>query len=334
MGACRVFVSTCALDANMARQVHTLLRTRWWAGLLASATVAVLALAGCTGPPGGSSASGGGASCPATPVKVVVTTNVWASVVDQLSGPCAEVVTIVSSPTGDPHDFEPTAATAATFDAADVAVMNGLGYDSWAQRIVDSLGSSAPQVINLGEVVGLRVGDNPHIWYSPTYVEQSAAAVTKVLESQAPAATANFERQATAFTSALQPYLAAVAGIKQRFAGTAIGATESLFDYMAQACGLNITTPVGFRNAESSGAEPTPQDVQTVRRQLSDGTDLALIYNLQTDGSLPQQLRVIAAANGVPVVEITETLVPAGATFQEWQLAQLNELSNALSRTR
>lgn len=309
------------------------MRARSLAASVAGAIVA-LALLGCAGTADAPSPLGSAGSCPTAPVKVVVTTNVWASVVDQLSGPCAEVVTVVSNPTGDPHDFEPTAATAASFDAADVAVMNGLGYDSWAQRIIESLGSSAPQVVNLGDVVGLRVGDNPHIWYSPMYVVQSAAAVTKVLKSKAPAAAGSFERQSVDFNRALAPYLAAVASIKQRFAGTAIGATESLFDYMAQACELNITTPVGFRNAESSGAEPTPQDVQTFRRQLSDGKDRALVYNLQTDGSLPQQLRAIAIAHDVPVVEITETLVPAGAAFQDWQHAQLNALSGALSRTR
>ena len=318
----------------MARPAHTLprLRGRWTA--FAAGALAVLALAGCGGSGRASNPSAPVGSCPATPLKVVVTTNVWASVVDQLSGACAEVVTVVSSAAGDPHDFEPTAATAATFAAADVAVMNGLGYDSWALRIVASLGSAAPTVVNLGEAVGLRVGDNPHIWYSPTYVQQAAAALTSTLRGLSPAAAGSFDVQARQFAQALLPYLGKVAELKRRYLGADIGATESLFDYLARACGLNITTPPGFLAAQSSGAEPTPRDVQVFRRQLSDGTDQALIYNVQTDGALPQQLRAIAASHDVPVVNITETLVPAGTSFQDWQLAQLDELSNALSRSR
>lgn len=294
-----------------------------------------LTLAGCaTGSSPSPDGSGGSGPCPVSPVRVVVTTNVWASVVDQLSGACAEVGTIVSSPTGDPHEFEPTAATAAKFAAANVVVMNGLGYDAWAQRIIGSLGSSAPKVVNLEEVVGLRVGDNPHIWYSPTYVQQAAAAVSTVLTQQAPAAAAYFARQARQFAEALGPYLDKIAQVKEKYAGTVVGTTESLVVYLTQACGLVISTPAGLLNAEANGAEPTPRDVQILRRQLSDGTDRVLIYNTQTDGALPQQFRSLAVAHGVPVVDVSETLQPAGATFQQWQLAQLDQLSDSLDSPR
>lgn len=305
--------------------------TRW---LVVAGVIAVLLMAGCARSSGDPNSSAPTASCPAVPLKVVVTTNVWASVVDQLSGACAEVVTIVSSPADDPHDFEPTAAMTAKFAAADIAVMNGLGYDPWSQRIVDSLGSSAPTVINLGEVVGLHPGDNPHIWYSPTYVQQAATSISAVLAQRSTAATAVFEAQSRTFAAGLRPYLGKIAQIKQQFGGTVVGATESLVDYLAQACGLSVSTPRGFLNAQASGAEPTPRDVQIFRRQLSDGTDRALLYNTQTDGSLPQQFRAIALAHSVPVVDFTETLVPAGATFQQWQLAQLNQLGDALTQSR
>ena len=66
--------------------------------------------------------------------------------------------------------------------------MNGLGYDSWATKITDSLGSSAPPVLNLGTAVGLKPGANPHIWYSPDYVESSAKAITEQLSSALPEA--------------------------------------------------------------------------------------------------------------------------------------------------
>jgi zinc/manganese transport system substrate-binding protein len=278
--------------------------------------------------------TGSTTGCSVAPTQVVVTTNVWASIVDQLSGACAEVSTVITSGAADPHDFEPSASTSADFASSQLVVMNGLGYDSWATKIVNSLGSTAPPVLNLGESVGLSTGDNPHIWYSPTYVQESARAITSALKKALPAASAEFDTQARTFDTALEPYLAEVTDIKQQYAGTKVGATESVFTYMAEATGLDLTTPQGFLNAIASDSDASAQDVATFRSQLSDGTDKALIFNVQTDGGLPQQVKKVAEDNGVPIVRITETLVPDDATFQAWQIAQLKELGAALASSR
>jgi zinc/manganese transport system substrate-binding protein len=270
--------------------------------------------------------------CSVAPTQVVVTTNVWASIVDQLGGPCAEVSTVITSGAADPHDFEPTAATSADFSASKLAVINGLGYDSWATKIVNSLGDSAPPVLNIGESIGLKAGDNPHIWYSPTYVQEAATSITASLKKALPAASAQFDSQASSFTSALEPYLAEVASIKTQYQGTNVGATETVFTYMADATGLNLTTPSGFLKAIANDSDASTQDVAKFRQQLSDGTDKVLIFNAQTDGGLPQQMKQVAEANNVPIVRVTETLVPDNATFQDWQVAQLKELGAALAK--
>ena len=290
--------------------------------------VANFAIAACGS--NGAEPAATAASCPVTPLKVAVTTNVWGSVVDQLAGACAEVTTLITSPTADPHDFEPTAADSATIAGSAILVINGLGYDAWATKIVSSLGSTQPTVIDLGQVVGLSVGANPHIWYSPDYVAQSAAAITSIFKQKLPSAANQFDSSAGAFKSALGPYRDQVAAIKSKFSGTNIGATESVFDYMAQATGLVVTTPDAFRLAEAKGTDPTAQSVATFSDQLTNGTDKVLIFNTQTQGGLPTQMRQTATNSHVPIVEVTETLTPANATFQEWQLRQLQALWTAL----
>lgn len=271
-------------------------------------------------------------ACPTTPVNVVVTTNVWGSVVDQLVGTCANVSTVITNSAADPHDFEPTAQTAASFADAQLVVVNGLGYDEWANKIVKSLGNSAPPVLNLGQELGLSTGVNPHIWYSPDYVTRSATNITDQMKTTSPAAAAYFDGQAVTFASALQPYLAKVSSIKEQFKGTKIGATETVFDYMAQATGLVITTPPGFIKAIATESEPSAKDVGIFREQLANGTDQVLIYNSQTEGGLTTQMRSVAEANNVPVVDVTESLNPSTATFQAWQLAQLDSLNAALAK--
>lgn len=293
----------------------------------AAATVTVLAAAAC-GPSGPATSTSAG-TCPAAPVTVVVTTNVWGNIAEQLAGDCAAVNTIISNPSGDPHDFQPSAATSAAFAQADLAVVNGLGYDAWATQIIASLGSQAPPVINLGDVVGLSTGANPHIWYSPAFVVRSAAAVTAALKQARSQASASFDAAAAQFATAMKPYLDQVAAVKGRFAGAPVGATESIFAYMAQATGLDLTTPADYLTAE----EPSAQAIAAFRQQISSKSIRALIYNTQTEGGLPTGMRTLADQAGIPVVDITETLTPAGSSFQDWQIRQLQSLATALGQT-
>jgi zinc/manganese transport system substrate-binding protein len=39
-----------------------------------------------------------------------------------------------------------------------------------------------------------------------------------------------------------------------------------------------------------------------------------------------------AQTQGIPVVTVTETLIPATARFQDWQADQLERIQNALSK--
>ncbi|MGZ4144023.1 MAG: metal ABC transporter solute-binding protein, Zn/Mn family, partial [Actinomycetota bacterium] len=55
------------------------------------------------------------------------------------------------------------------------------------------------------------------------------------------------------------------------------------------------------------------------------------VYNTQNATPDIQRQIEACAARKIPVVPITETLVPAGASFQAWQVAQLKALGSALA---
>ncbi len=307
-------------------------KSRWSTlGLVAVGSALALATSAC-GSAGSSTqaTSQPAAACPTAPADVAVTTNVWGSIVDQLAGSCANVTTVVTNSAADPHDFEPTAATSSAYASAGLVVMNGLGYDSWSDRILKSLGAGAAPVLNLGTVVGLKPGANPHIWYSPTYVTESATAITAQLKKLVPAASGYFDTQAAQFAESMKPYFEQIAAIKAAHSGTKIGVTESVFDYLAQATGLVVATPPGFLTAVSNDSEPSAVDVAAFRAQLADGTDKVLVNNTASSSPVADQLLAAARRSAVPVVDVTETLSPPGETFQAWQIAQLKNLAQAL----
>ena len=276
-----------------------------------------------------SPSSAAGRGCPATPVNVVVSVDQWGDIVRELGGDCAEVTTVLASSSVDPHDFEPSPADAATFAKAQLVVVNGADYDPWASKFAATSAQNAP-VVDAGEVTTTEEGTNPHLWYSPSAVNAVSDAVTAELSKLAPDAKNYFAEQRSAFTTSMEPYDKLLADIKAGASGKTYAATESVFDYTAEDVGLVNRTPQGYQTASANESDPSPADLEAFRRALADRQINVLIYNTQTEGSVPEQIRSAAEAAGVPVVDVTETVPPGTTSFEAWQVAQLNALAKAL----
>jgi zinc/manganese transport system substrate-binding protein len=311
------------------------------------AALAALALAACSSTADSSEATstGDADACPGDVLDIVVSVDQWGDVVRPLAGDCATVTTVINSTAVDPHDYQPTTGDIAAFDQADLVVVNGADYDHWAS---DALANVDPQpvLVDVAEAVGIEEEHSgeeeehseeeghgsvdPHLWYSPDHVQEAAAAITSALQELDPDAADYFTEQATAWTAQLQPYLDEVAALEASAGGKTYAATETVFDYMAQAVGLTDVTPEGYRSASSNESDPAPGDVAAFESALADGSIDVLVYNTQTEGSVPEQLRSAAESAGVPVVDVTESVPENDPSFVEWQLAQLQQLSAAL----
>ena len=267
--------------------------------------------------------------CPVAPLPVVVSVDQWGDVVEQLGGACTEVTTIIQGSSADPHDYEPTAADTATFADAKLVVVNGADYDHWAEDAATAL-SPQPAIVNGGDVVGVEEGDNPHIWYGPDYVTRISQAITTELSTLEPAAADYFASRAADWDTALEPYFAEIESLQASSAGTPFGSTESVFDYMAAAIGFENLTPQGWQNAAANESDPAPGDVAAFQQALRDGAMAVLVFNTQTEGAIPEQVKDVATDAGVPVVDVTETVPPGVDSFVEWQVAQLQALRTAL----
>jgi zinc/manganese transport system substrate-binding protein len=273
------------------------------------------------------------AACPTEPIDVVVSVDQWGDIVSELGGSCAQVKTLLASSSIDPHDYEPSPADAATFQGAQLVVINGAHYDEWAGKLAAGSAPNAP-VISAADVGG-ETGSggaevNPHVWYNPATVSAVADAVTAELGKLAPQAADYFARQRSAFADSMKPYTDEISAIKAGAAGKTYATTESVFDYMAAAVGLQNKTPAGYQAASSNETDPSPADLDAYLKLLDDkGVDV-LIYNTQTEGSVPEQIRGAAENAGIPVVNVTETVAPGAKSFEAWQVDQLTSLAKAL----
>ena len=290
--------------------------------LASMAVVAALLTAGC--------GSSGTASSSHT-LQVVAGQNFWGSIAAQLGGTHVSVISIVTNPNADPHDYESSTKDARAFAMADYVILNGAGYDDWASKLLSANPNPSRKVFTVADLLKKKAGDNPHFWYNPDWVEQVADKITTDYQAIDSPDASYFSDQRAAFRTALQPYHGRIAKIRAAFSGIPVGSTESIFEYPATALGLNLISPPEFMKAVAEGNDPPAQTVAEFHDLIAGKKIKVLVYNVQTATNITEDLKRQATNNGIPVVGISETLQPVDATFQEWQDAQLLTLQNALN---
>jgi zinc/manganese transport system substrate-binding protein len=266
------------------------------------------------------------------PLQVVAAENMWGSIAAQLGGNRVQVRSVIVDPATDPHGYEPTPSDARTLAGAKIAIVNGIGYDTWASQLLAADGGGVT-TISVGDVLGLGVGDNPHQWYSPQSVTKVVAAITAAYVHTDPADARYFEAQKRWFeTKALAHYNALRTQIRRRFAGVPVGYSESIFEPLGASLGLRLLTPSGFAKAVAEGTDVSVRDKETVERQLRRHQVKVWVFNSQNVTPEVEQATALARAKHIPVATVTETLSPATLNFEQWQSAELEALIAALHR--
>ncbi len=275
--------------------------------------------------------SAGSPSAAGSPLRIVAAENFWGSIAAQVGGKDVTVTSIITNPASDPHDYEPTPGDAREIATADLVIVNGVGYDSWADKLLAT--SPGSTVINVGDLVGAKDGDNPHRWYNPANVRTFIAALTSDLTKLRPAKAADFARGRATFENVgLKTYDHLIAAIKTNYAGTPVGASESILAMLTPALGLDLITPPSFLKAISEGSDVSAADKTTIDRQIATKQIKIYIYNSQNTTPDVQAQLTACRAMGIPTATVTETLSPASDTYQQWQSTQLRGIQAALAQ--
>ena len=292
--------------------------------------------------PSFSSGISGGAQVPnGNVIRIVAAENFWGSLVSQLGGNRTSVLSIVTDPNADPHEYEANVSDAQAIANAQFVIVNGVGYDDWALQLIAASASSNQVVLNVGNLNGVSVtggivSGNPHLWYNPVYVNHTVAAMYAVLVSIQPSSRGYFEANYAALNASLGQLYARAGSIRSAFAGTPVASTESIFVYLANYTGLDLVSPPSFMEAIAEGNDPPTQSVVTFQCQLQTGKVAVLVYNEQTVTPITINMKTVAADSNTTIIGITETIQPPAVdgmntTFQEWMGSEYLQLYNALN---
>ncbi len=291
-------------------------------------------------------------------LSIVASTNVWGDVAAQVGGDLVDVTSIVSDPAVDPHSYEGSAREQLALSKADLAVVNGGGYDDFATIMLSGLDSPPPVVTAVDSSAAVDHTDhtdhadeaaddhdhgdddsdhaghnhgsvNEHVWYNlPTaaaVADQVAAALSRIDPDHAD----TYADNAAAFTTEIATLVDRTEALAQTVGGQAVAVTEPVPGYLLDALGLVDKTPPQFSEAVENETDVPATVMRDTLVLFTDHQVALLVYNDQTTGPQTEQVRAAAADAQIPVVAVTETR-PAGKTYLPWMSDNLDAVADAL----
>jgi zinc/manganese transport system substrate-binding protein len=305
------------------------LRTVWRGPLLALVSLPIAA--GMLVPALAAPAAPAAAANTPGVINAIGTENEYADVLSQIGGKYVRVSSILNNPNTDPHTYEASPSVAQEVSAASLIVQNGVGYDTFMNKIESATPNSARKVLVVQHLLGLPDNTpNPHLWYSPTTMPKVAKAMATQLSTIQPSHASYFAAKLARFDTSLGPWMSAISAFRAKYAGTTVATTEPVADYLLTAMGLDNLTPFRFQANIMSGVDPAPQDITLEDGFFTKHQVKVFCYNQQVVSSLTSSIRLTAQHAGVPVVGVYETM-PTGYDYQTWMLAEVKAIQAAIT---
>ncbi|MBD5429105.1 zinc ABC transporter substrate-binding protein [Lactobacillus sp.] len=245
-------------------------------------------------------------------ISIVTSTNIYADIANNIVGKYGNAQAIVTGDV-DPHDFEPKTSDAKNIQNADIIVANGLGYDSWLDKLADASGKKVIKVGN--DIMKLKSNANPHIWYDLNMPVQYTNYLVEQLSKLD-------KKHASYYKENGKKYIAKIHKV-QTIANKINGknskpvfVSEPVFDYALSATGFKIGDK-DFEDAIEKGTDPTPQVINKMNKDIAGKKIAFFVNNTQVESSTVSSFIKKAQAKNIPILSVRETM-PNGTTYLKW----------------
>jgi zinc/manganese transport system substrate-binding protein len=233
----------------------------------------------------------------AEPLKVVASFSILGDLVRNVGGNSIEVTTLVG-PDSDAHVYSPTPADAKRIADAKLIIVNGLGFEGWLPRLVQSSGSKAKIVTASDGIAPLRHGNDadPHAWQSVGNAKVYVGNIRTALSAADPANAEQYRANTDAYMAKLDALEREVrdAIAKLPPARRKVISTHNAFGYFAAAYGIEFIAPLGV----STESEPSARDIAKIITQVKQAKIPAVFLENVTD---PRLMQRISAETGAKV---------------------------------
>jgi len=233
----------------------------------------------------------------AEPLDVVASFSILGDFVRNVGGDRVSVTTLVG-PDSDAHVYTPTPADAKKIADARLIFVNGLGFEGWLPRLVQSAGSKAKIVTASNGISPLRLGSSadPHAWQSVNNAKVYVANISLALSAADPASAEQFMKNTQGYIEQLDALDREVrdAVAKLPEGRRKVISTHSAFGYFAASYGIEFIAPLGV----STESEPSARDIAKIITQIRAAKIPAVFLENITD---PRLMGRISAETGARV---------------------------------
>jgi zinc/manganese transport system substrate-binding protein len=236
-------------------------------------------------------------------IKVVVSFSILKDLVENVGGEAVTVTSLVG-PNSDAHIFEPTPESAQLISEADLILINGLGFEGWMSRLLESTKTKAkivvvsqgikPRTFVQGSASSQTSSLDPHAWHDVKNVGIYINNIEGALLGLMPYASALIQKNASYYCKQLnnlETWIHKELGsipIHQRTVVTA----HDAFGYLSEAYQIKFLAPQGL----STESEPSAQEVVRLIKDIQKhGIGVVFIENITNE----RLIRHIAEETGV-----------------------------------
>ena len=221
-------------------------------------------------------------------IDVVASFSILGDMVEQVAGDKATVTTIVG-PDADAHLYEPNAGDAVAVAKADLIITNGMGFETWSAKLIDTSGTKAAIAVATAGIDPLLVDGeiDPHAWNALTngiiYVNNIEAALAAASPADAPVFKQNADAYRAKLLALHNRALRDIAKLpeEKRIVVTA----HDAFGYLASAYGLTFLAPQGI----DTDAEPSAKELAALIRFLNEtGAGALFVENIANSELIAQ----------------------------------------------
>jgi len=235
-------------------------------------------------------------------------------------------VSCVLSSGSSPHTFSPSPTDVKSLARADVFIMIGIGLEEWAGGLVSAAAKPNLTVLKLGDKLGLKQGDNPHVWLDPNLAQKMVLEIAEALSTLDPSGKQFYHDNANRYNGEIQ-------ALHERFAPqfAALGPRKVVqlhpaFTYMLNRYNvgvLDVIEPI-------PGKEPTSKDLQSIIVKLRKEEKRVVFIEPQLVSTPAATIAREASATLVMVDELGDSTIPSRSTYLSLMEFDLNALLNGL----
>jgi len=252
-------------------------------------------------------------------------------------------VTVMVPAGSSPHTYEPTPARARTIADASVLVLNGVGLEFWAEKLIDA--ANNPDLIVVWTADGVQTIEdkneherhveegrqhshhhekgNPHVWLDPINAIHQVKKIRDALIQADPGGGEIYQANADRYIRQLKDLDEEIRRTVATFASKEFISFHAGYSYFVRRYGLELVAVV----ERTPGREPSPKEIANIVKTARKFNVKAIFAEPQFP---PKAAQVIAEECGAEVLFLNPLGDPPDFIYLDTMRRNLRQLAKAL----